>query len=100
MSRPFYIPKRFNLTEIQNSLQSIARLIGVVSVTDLPTMTLAQLNSKITDATLDDITGTRTPKTHAVSHIPGGADDLMSRFMVMDGNGLMANEEGVFIQME
>lgn len=100
MSIPFYIPKRMELNELQTSFMSIARLIGKVSISGLPNMTLAQLNALVTDATLDDVTGTRTPKTHAVSHIPGGSDDLMSRFMAMDQEGLMADEDGTFMQME
>lgn len=36
---------------------------------------LINLNSKITDATLDDVSGTRDPKAHAPSH-EGGADPI------------------------
>lgn len=99
MSIPFYTPKRLTLAEIQISLLSIARLIGKVSVSGLPSMTLAELNSKVTDATLDDSSDSRPPTDHADNHIPGGTDDLMSRFMVMNGSGLMADEDGILMQM-
>ncbi len=38
--------------------------------------TLAELNSKVTDATLDTSTAPRTPIAHAASHAPGGSDAL------------------------
>ena len=38
--------------------------------------TLASLNLKISDATLDDIAGTRTPTAHAPSHTSIGADPI------------------------
>ena len=38
--------------------------------------TLAELNSKVTDATLDDVTGTRDPNSHGASHEEGGSDEL------------------------
>lgn len=37
---------------------------------------LANLNTAITDATLDDITGLRTPSLHDTSHENGGADEV------------------------
>jgi len=37
---------------------------------------LANLNAKVSDATLDDISGTRTPTAHASSHSDGGADEI------------------------
>ena len=56
MAKPFFIPKRLTLAEIQAAFLSIARLMNTVSVSDLPAMTLAQLNSLISDADLDDKT--------------------------------------------
>lgn len=38
--------------------------------------TLANLNSKISDATLDDSSASRTPTAHKSSHATGGADEL------------------------
>lgn len=38
--------------------------------------TLANLNSKITDATLDDVGDPRTPVSHAASHEEGGSDEI------------------------
>jgi len=38
--------------------------------------TLANLNAKVSDATLDTNTATRTPSTHKASHAGGGADKL------------------------
>jgi len=99
MAKPFFIPKRLTLAEMQAAFLSIARLMNTVSVSDLPAMTLAQLNSIISDADLDDKNETRTPKVHASTHVPGGTDDLMSRFMAMDEAGLMADENGTFMQM-
>ncbi len=40
------------------------------------TATLAELNAKVSDATLDDIGGTRTPTAHAASHEEGGGDEI------------------------
>jgi len=38
--------------------------------------TLANLNTKVSDATLDDVSGTRTPTSHQSSHNSGGADAI------------------------
>jgi len=38
--------------------------------------TLSSLNSIITDATIDDVSGARTPVDHAITHQSGGADEL------------------------
>ncbi len=38
--------------------------------------TIANLNTKLSDATLDDASATRTPTAHAVSHTNGGSDEL------------------------
>ena len=38
--------------------------------------TLANLNTKISDATLDDAGDARTPTAHATSHEPGGSDEI------------------------
>lgn len=38
--------------------------------------TLAELNSAITDATLDDSADSRTPSSHALTHQNGGSDEI------------------------
>lgn len=38
--------------------------------------TLANLNTKISDATLDSSSDPRTPTAHAASHEPGGSDEI------------------------
>ena len=38
--------------------------------------TLANMNTKITDANLDDSGDPRTPLAHAVDHQEGGADEI------------------------
>lgn len=38
--------------------------------------TLANLNAKVSDATLDDSSATRTPTAHKASHQDGGADEI------------------------
>jgi len=38
--------------------------------------TLANLNTKVSDATLDDSSATRTPSAHKTSHQNGGADEI------------------------
>lgn len=38
--------------------------------------TLAELNAKISDATLDDSGGSRTPSAHKTSHGSGGTDEI------------------------
>lgn len=40
--------------------------------------TLANLNTKISDATLDDSSSARTPVAHEASHISGGSDPFLS----------------------
>jgi len=45
-------------------------------IDDLGTGTLAELNSKITDATLDDSSSARTPTAHQATHNSGGSDAL------------------------
>jgi len=44
--------------------------------------TLAQLNAKVSDATLDDSGDTRTPTAHEASHRDGGADELVATGLV------------------
>lgn len=39
--------------------------------------TLADLNSKVSDATLDDSGDPRTPSSHAASHKNGGSDEIL-----------------------
>lgn len=39
--------------------------------------TLANLNAKISDATLDDSTASRTPTAHEATHKSGGSDEIL-----------------------
>ena len=63
---------------------SITReLVGFVSMTSHSiagsyhsTSTLAQLNNKISDATLDTSTATRPPSAHKTNHQNGGSDEI------------------------
>jgi len=43
---------------------------------NLGTGTLAELNSKVTDATLDNASDPRDPNSHASTHISGGSDPI------------------------
>ena len=43
---------------------------------NLGTGTLAELNALVTNATLDDVSGSRTPTAHAATHVLGGADEI------------------------
>lgn len=45
-------------------------------VENLGSGTLAELNAAISDATLDDLTGSRTPYIHASNHQDGGSDEI------------------------
>ena len=38
--------------------------------------TLAELNTKVSDATLDDVNDPRDPKAHASTHLPSGSDPI------------------------
>jgi len=51
--------------------------------------TLANLNSKISDATLDDSSSSRPPTAHASSHQNGGGDEIS----VAGLNGVLADEQ-------
>lgn len=57
-------------------------------VGNLGSGTLAELNSTITDATLDDSSATRDPNTHASSHEDGGSDELTAQNL---GSGAAAS---------
>lgn len=46
------------------------------SIANIGSGTLAELNLAISDATLDDISGTRTPTAHATSHEEGETDAI------------------------
>jgi hypothetical protein len=45
-------------------------------IENLGSGTLAELNSAVTDATLDDSSASRTPTSHASSHQNGGGDEI------------------------
>lgn len=62
-------------TNLDNHISSTANPHST-SLANIGSGTLADLNSKVTDATLDDISGARTPTTHSGSHITGGSDEL------------------------
>ncbi|MBA7691439.1 hypothetical protein ES703_99983 [subsurface metagenome] len=49
-----------------------------IKIGDLLADSLANLNTKVSDATLDTNTATRTPKAHEATHVNGGADDIDS----------------------
>jgi len=51
--------------------------------------TLAHLNTKISDATLDDSSATRTPAAHKASHQNGGGDEIS----VASLSGLLADSQ-------
>jgi|GEM_PF-6291666 len=53
-----------------------AKKHGLGSADDHNAGTLAALNSLLSDATLDDISGARTPTAHNTTHQNGGADEL------------------------
>ena len=68
------------------------------SLSNIDPGTLAQLNTNITDATLDDSSDPRTPLAHSASHYSGSADALdvqnlradgvsANRFLISDGQG-------------
>lgn len=59
--------------QIDTHIASTANPHGT-DVGNLGSGTLAELNTAITDATLDDTTGARTPTAHATSHQSGGGD--------------------------
>lgn len=46
------------------------------SIANIGSGTIAQLNSAISDATLDDSSDSRTPTTHATSHQNAGSDEI------------------------
>lgn len=48
--------------------------------------TIANLNAKISDATVDDVTGTRTPTAHAAAHGDGGSDEVAVESLPTSGS--------------
>jgi hypothetical protein len=46
------------------------------SIANIGSGTLSQLNTAISDATLDDASASRTPTTHASTHEDGGSDEI------------------------
>lgn len=57
--------------------------------------TLADLNLKVSDATLDDSSATRTPSAHEATHESGGADpvDISSLAGTLDHGGLAGKDD-------
>lgn len=57
----------------------------VTTIANIGSGTLAQLNTKITDATLDDVSGARTPTAHAATHKGDGSDPIAAATTSVDG---------------
>ena len=87
-----FVPKRLLLIDIQTSIAALWKAISTPEVSDLPSMTLAQLNAHITDADVDDDGDPRSPTVHASSHYPEGSDDLLGRLCISD-SGMVACHE-------
>jgi len=62
-------------TALTNHINDIANPHNT-GISNIGPGTLAQLNSAVTDATLDDVGSPRTPTLHAVSHESGGSDEI------------------------
>jgi hypothetical protein len=60
----------------QRVAQAIAALVSVAWTELTGTLTLAELNTAVSDATLDDSSATRTPTAHAASHATAGGDAI------------------------
>jgi hypothetical protein len=60
----------------QRVAQAIAALVSVAWTELTGTLTLAELNTAVSDATLDDSSAARTPTTHAASHATAGGDAI------------------------
>jgi hypothetical protein len=60
----------------QRVAQAIAALASVAWTELTGTLTLAQLNTAVSDATLDDSSAARTPTAHAASHATAGSDAI------------------------
>jgi hypothetical protein len=61
--------------DISNHIADMANPHGT-DLGNLGTGTLAELNSLVTDATLDDSGDPRTPTAHATTHSDGGTDEI------------------------
>jgi hypothetical protein len=59
------------------------------SLVNIGSGTLAQLNTAISDATVDDASDPRTPTAHAASHENGGGDEIS----VLNLSGLLADAQ-------
>lgn len=57
---------------------TLAQVKANIKLGDLLADTLANLNVKVSDATLDDIGSARTPSAHEGTHVSGGSDDIDS----------------------
>lgn len=92
MSKQSYVPKRLDLVDIQQAFRMLLKIISTPSIEDLPEMTLAQLNAIITDADVDDDGEQREPTTHASTHFPGGADDVVGRLVISEAGVVMVDD--------
>ena len=64
-------------------------------VGNLGSGTLAELNAAITDATLDDTSGARTPTAHASTHSDGGSDEItVENLGTAGGAGTVPTSDG------
>ena len=96
-----FIPKRLTLPQIEQAFRMVYKLMGKAELGDLPDMTLAQLNGKITDADLDDENEQREPTAHSTTHEPEGTDDLIGRIVLADNtdNSIIVRDDNESIMM-
>lgn len=88
-----YIPKSITQREIEIAFNTIYKILGKPTTANFPSLTLAELNAKVTDATLDDNGDPRTPLAHASSHLPGGTDNIFADIVIGSGCGMMLDND-------
>jgi len=93
------VPKRFALLDIQQSIMELWRSVSDAATSGFPFLTLAQLNSHITDADVDADTATRDPNNHATNHFANGSDDLLGRIVISDTGLVMCDDTEKYIMM-
>ena len=82
-----FVPKRLLLIDIQESIAALWKAISTPMVSDLPSMTLAQLNAHITDANVDADSEQREPTPHRTTHYANGTDDLIGMHVLSNDTG-------------